>query len=71
MMGTSRGEITGAQFVVTGPGLASEGLVIPAVGAGPFRAFFTPPREGSYEVQFEANVDGATVRAHRALAVSR
>jgi len=71
MTGTSRGEITRAQFVVTGPGLASEGLVIPAVGAGPFRAIFTPPREGSYEVQFEANVDGTTVRAHRELAVSR
>ena len=70
LMGTNRPEIRSAQFIVTGPGLAPEGLVIPAVGSGPFRAFFAPPREGTYEVQFEANVDGATVRADRSLAVA-
>lgn len=71
LMGSSHREVTGAQFVVTGPGLAAEGLTIPAVGAGPFRTVFSPPREGEYEVQFEANVEGATVRADRRLSVTR
>ena len=71
MMGSSRGEIQGAQFTVMGPELSPDGLVIPAVGTGPFRATFTPPREGTYEVQFEARVEGRTVRAHRTLPVSQ
>ncbi len=71
LMGAQRRTVTGAQFVVTGPGLAADGLVIPAVGSGPFRGTFAPPREGEYEVQFEANVDGAVVRADRMLGVTR
>jgi predicted Ser/Thr protein kinase len=63
--------ITGAQFRVRGPGLPADGVVIPGVGSGPFRAIFSPPREGDYEVQFDANVEGATVRASRMLNVTR
>jgi eukaryotic-like serine/threonine-protein kinase len=68
--GSSQG-VTGAQFVVTGPGLAADGITLPAIGTGPFRAVFSAPREGSYGVQFEANVEGATVRADRTLQVTR
>ncbi|MDF2693082.1 MAG: serine/threonine protein kinase, partial [Labilithrix sp.] len=64
-------EVTGAQFIVTGPGLPTDGVVLPAIGTGPYRAVFAPPREGNYEVQFEANVEGATVRADRTLNVTR
>jgi serine/threonine-protein kinase len=71
LVGSGRHEITRAQFVVIGPGLVPEGIAIGAVGSGRFRAIFSPPREGEYEVQFEANVDGATVRAHRTLTVTR
>jgi hypothetical protein len=64
-------DVTGAQFVVFGPGLAKNGITIPAIGSGPYHAVFSAPREGSYEVQFEANVEGATLRAERTLTVSR
>ena len=71
LMGPNRHDVTGAQFVVTGPGLASDGVALPALGGGPYRAAFVPPREGTYEVQFEANVEGATVRADRTMSVAR
>jgi eukaryotic-like serine/threonine-protein kinase len=68
LVGTAaKPKVVGAQFVVHGPGLSKDGHVIIAVGSGPFRASFTPPREGHYSVQFEANVDGASVRAERNL----
>ncbi|HVJ92910.1 MAG TPA: serine/threonine-protein kinase [Labilithrix sp.] len=63
--------VTHAQFVITGPGLAAEGLVLPAVGADPYSAAFSPPTEGDYVVEFEANVGGATVRAERTMNVTR
>jgi serine/threonine-protein kinase len=68
--GTSHREISGAHFVVRGPGLEADGLHVPALGLGPFRGFFVPPREGAFTVEFEANVDGAIVRAVRVLDVS-
>ena len=71
IVSSSRHEVTGASFVVTGPGLAAEGLVIPALGEGTYRGSFAPPREGDYEVGFEANVGGASVRATRRLNVTR
>ena len=71
VMGTAKRSVSGAQFVITGPGLAADGLNIPASGAGPFRTTFSPPREGVYEVEFEANVEGATVRANRTMTVKR
>jgi hypothetical protein len=64
---TTKPKVAGAQFVVRGPGLANDGHTIVAIGTGPFRGSFTPPREGSYTIEFEANVDGATVRAQRSL----
>ncbi len=67
----TRPKVTGPQFVVHGPGLAKDGATLGASGTGPFRAAFTPPAEGSYEVQFEANADGATVRAERTLEVGK
>jgi hypothetical protein len=67
--GNAHPRIQGAQFSVKGPGIAAGGASLPAVGDGPFRATFSPPREGTYSVQFEANVDGATVRAERTLDV--
>ncbi|MCW5831890.1 MAG: serine/threonine protein kinase [Labilithrix sp.] len=71
IVGSSRQEVVEPRFVVKGPGLASEGLVIAAIGAGPYRGFFAPPREGDYEVRFEASVAGASVRAIRTLNVTR
>ncbi len=71
LTGSSHHEITGARFIVTGPGLAPNGVVVAAVGASPFRGYFAPPREGTYEVQFEAHVEGTTVRANRTLPVTR
>jgi hypothetical protein len=71
LMGANRVDVRTPQFVITGPGLETEGLTLPAIGSGPFRATFAPPREGSYEVQFEANVEGATVRADRTLYVTK
>jgi serine/threonine-protein kinase len=71
LMVATRHEVTGAQFLVSGPGLPADGLVIPAVGSGPYRATFSAPREGDYDVQFEANVEGATVRADRTLNVTK
>ena len=71
IVSSTRHEVTGASFVVTGPGLAAEGLVIPAVGQGTYRGSFAPPREGTYEIAFEANVGGASVRASRRLNVTR
>jgi serine/threonine-protein kinase len=68
-MGISRRNITGAQFVISGPGLPADGVTVPATGTGPFRGTFTPAGAGSYEVDFEANVDGASVRAERTLSV--
>jgi serine/threonine-protein kinase len=69
-MGASPHSVTWAQFVVVGPG-SSERVRIPVAGSGPYHATFTPPREGGYEMQFEANVAGATVRAERNLTVTR
>jgi serine/threonine-protein kinase len=71
LTGSSRHEVSSAQFIVTGPGLPTDGVVLPAVGSGPYRVAFAPPREGNYEVEFEANVEGATVRANRTLNVTR
>jgi tRNA A-37 threonylcarbamoyl transferase component Bud32 len=63
--------MSGAQFMVLGPGLPKQGLAIPG-GTGPtFRAMFVPPRDGLYEIQFEAGIDGAMVRASRSLYVSK
>jgi eukaryotic-like serine/threonine-protein kinase len=74
------------QFTITGPGLAGDGLTLPAIAAAEprvnaheggthrptvYKATFSPPREGSYDVEFEANVDGATVRAQRTLGVMK
>ncbi len=70
LQGASRRNITGAQFTVTGPGLPEDGLVLVATGSVPFRAQFTPPREGTYEIEFEANVEGTMIRATRALVVA-
>jgi serine/threonine-protein kinase len=70
MTGTKPREITGASFLVRGPGLQADGLLVPALGLGPFRGSFVPPREGSFTVEFEANIDGAIVRAVRVLDVS-
>ncbi len=67
----ARPKVASPQFVVHGPGLAKDGASLAATGTGPFRAVFTPAHEGSYEVQFEANADGATVRAERTLEVAR
>jgi eukaryotic-like serine/threonine-protein kinase len=59
--------MAGAQFTVTGPALPKQGLAIPG-GSGPtFRATFAPPRDGLYEIEFEAGIDGTTVRARRSL----
>jgi hypothetical protein len=70
MGGPSRqNHVTGAQFVVVGPGLPGDGTRIPALGTGPYHALFSPPSAGSYDVQFEANVEGATVCADRTLIV--
>jgi serine/threonine-protein kinase len=61
--GDSKLAITGAQFFVTGAGLAKDGATYPASGTGPFHAPFTPPHEGTLRVRFEANVDGAAMHA--------
>ncbi len=79
-------EVGQPQFTITGPGLTADGLSLPAIIVEPrantpreagahratlYKATFSPPREGQYEVEFEANVDGATVRAQRSLGVMR
>lgn len=69
--GAGRREVRDAQFVISGPGLPANGISLPAIGSGPFHAVFSPPREGEYEVQFEANIEGATVRAERSLSVAK
>lgn len=71
IVSSKRHEVTGATFLVTGPGLADDGLIVPATGERTFRGSFAPPREGNYEIVFEANVGGASVRANRRLTVTR
>lgn len=70
-IGSSRPSVHGPQFVVVGPGLGSDGVTLAAQGSGPFKASLVLPTEGLYEIEFEANVEGATVRASRSLSVSR
>jgi len=67
----ARAAITGQRFVVTGPGLPESGKSLPPTGSGPYRASFVPPREGSYEITFEANAEGQVVRANRTFDVAR
>jgi serine/threonine-protein kinase len=62
--------VSGARFIVRGPGLDAVTLVVSSTGSGSFRGSFVPPRDGAYAVQFEANVDGAIVRANRTLTVT-
>jgi len=69
--GAAKPSIGGAKFVVTGPGLPKEGRPVAPVGDGPFKATFTPPREGTYEASFEANAEGHVVRATRSFDVNR
>jgi serine/threonine protein kinase len=62
--------VQGAQFIVTGPGLAHEGLILKVTGKAPYRTGFSPPRIGTYDIEFEASVEGATLRAERSLTAS-
>ncbi len=69
-MGGRDESVHGTQFVVTGPGLAPEGLILTVSGKPPYRTGFSPPRIGTYDIEFEATVEGATLRAERSLTAS-
>ncbi len=86
LVGRAPHEIGRAQFTVSGPGIEGDGMKLPATAAKPvtraqqdsgvfggvvYKAVFSPPEEGQYEIEFEANVEGASLRAQRSLGVSR
>jgi len=69
-----KGGVADARFTITGPNLATKGSVLPATAAkapGTFTAAFVPPRDGTYEVVFEANSGGIPFRAERTFDVSK
>jgi hypothetical protein len=65
--------VNNTRFTVTGPGLPAAGLVVTAVQRDPgfFIANVVPPREGNYDVVFEANTEGIPFRAERLLDVTK
>ncbi len=67
------GAVQDARFTTVGPGLPAEGLVTSATldHDGAFRTKVTPPREGTYEIVFEANIGGVPLRAERTVDVER
>jgi hypothetical protein len=66
-----KAKITGAKITLFENGKTTGGIAIPIVATGPhsFRATMTTPKTGSYDITFEAAVDGRPIRAQRDLDV--